>query len=94
MKPSIGTMAIWEWLCKTLTGQQTGIYSPTKVNRYIITGALKVNIANGINITGRLNYDNAAMNSETKLYASTYGLFAGPLGAYTRNPAKQSADLR
>ena len=57
-----------------------------KVNRYIITGALKVNIANGINITGRLNYDNAAMNSETKLYASTYGLFAGPLGAYTRNP--------
>lgn len=45
-----------------------------------------MNIANGINITGRLNYDNAAMNSETKLYASTYGLFAGPLGAYTRNP--------
>lgn len=57
-----------------------------KINRYIITGALKVNITKGINITGRLNYDNAAMNSETKLYASTYGLFAGPLGAYTRTP--------
>lgn len=56
------------------------------VNRYIITGALKVNIADGINITGRMNYDNSAMNSESKLYASTYGLFAGPLGAYTKNP--------
>ncbi|OPB84459.1 SusC/RagA family TonB-linked outer membrane protein [Elizabethkingia miricola] len=56
------------------------------VNRYIITGALKVNIAKGINITGRMNYDNSFMNSETKFYASTYGLFAGPLGAYTRNP--------
>ncbi|CDN74643.1 SusC/RagA family TonB-linked outer membrane protein [Elizabethkingia anophelis] len=57
-----------------------------KINRYIITGALKVNIAEGINVTGRMNFDNSAMNSETKLYASTYGLFAGPLGAYTRNP--------
>ncbi|MDE5493478.1 SusC/RagA family TonB-linked outer membrane protein [Elizabethkingia meningoseptica] len=56
------------------------------INRYIITGALKVNIAKGINITGRMNFDNSAMNSETKLYASTYGLFAGPLGAYTKNP--------
>lgn len=57
-----------------------------KINRYIITGALKVNIAEGINVTGRMNFDNSAMNSETKLYASTYGLFAGLLGAYTRNP--------
>lgn len=57
-----------------------------KINRYIITGALKVNIAEGINVTGRMNFDNSAMNSETKLYASTYGLFAGYLGAYTRNP--------
>ncbi len=57
-----------------------------KINRYIIAGALKVNIAEGINVTGRMNFDNSAMNSETKLYASTYGLFAGPLGAYMRNP--------
>ncbi|PUB26383.1 TonB-linked SusC/RagA family outer membrane protein [Elizabethkingia sp. YR214] len=57
-----------------------------KINRYIITGALKINIAEGINVTGRMNFDNSAMNSETKLYASTYGLFAGSLGAYMRNP--------
>ena len=30
-----------------------------------------------------MNYDNSFMNSETKFYTSTYGLFAGPLGAYT-----------
>lgn len=52
----------------------------TKRNRNIISLSMKWNITDWLNIIGRARMDNAYMDFERKLYASTDGLFAKPQG--------------
>lgn len=51
-------------------------------NRYMITGGLKYDIADWINISGRVKYDGSNSVNEKKYSASTSGLFASDAGAY------------
>lgn len=51
-------------------------------NRYMITGGLKYDIADWINISGRVKYDGSSSVNEKKYSASTNGLFASDAGAY------------
>lgn len=51
-------------------------------NRYMITGGLKYDIADWINISGRVKYDGSNSVNEKKYSASTAGLFASDAGAY------------
>ncbi len=51
-------------------------------NRYLISTAVKYEINNWINVTGRVNIDEFNALNTRKYYASTSGLFAGPAGAY------------
>lgn len=53
-------------------------------NRYMFNIGLKYSITDWMNITVRGKYDNSAILSEKKYYASTSGLFAGENGAYHR----------
>lgn len=55
--------------------------------RYVLSTALKYNVNNWINITGRVKLDNNTTVVEKKYYASTSGLFASPAGAYYKNTA-------
>lgn len=51
-------------------------------NRYLMSAALKYNIKEWINVTGRVKLDQNASANNRKYYASTSGLFAGEAGAY------------
>lgn len=53
--------------------------------RYVLSTALKYNLTNEINITGRVKLDDNKTIAEKKFYASTSGLFASPAGAYYRS---------
>ncbi len=50
--------------------------------RYLASAALKYEIADWINITGRVKYDRNNTVAEKKFYASTSGLFASETGYY------------
>lgn len=51
-------------------------------DRYLMSAALKYNIAEGISVTGRARIDRNVAVNEKKYYASTAGLFASDAGAY------------
>jgi len=53
-------------------------------NRFLMSGALKFDIAPWINITARAKIDNNTMVNDKDFNASTAGLFAGPAGAFYR----------
>ncbi|HEY4064724.1 MAG TPA: SusC/RagA family TonB-linked outer membrane protein [Puia sp.] len=55
--------------------------------RYVFSAGLKYNLADWINITGRVKLDNNNTVAEKKYDASTSGLFASPAGAYYNNNA-------
>jgi TonB-linked SusC/RagA family outer membrane protein len=55
--------------------------------RYVFSTGLKYNLANWVNITGRVKLDNNNTVGEKKFDASTSGLFASPAGAYYNNNA-------
>jgi len=57
------------------------LFTNTK-NRYLLSGALKYNLFDWINVTGRVNLDRSNSANNRKYYASTSGLFAGDAGAY------------
>ncbi|WP_162852494.1 SusC/RagA family TonB-linked outer membrane protein [Dinghuibacter silviterrae] len=55
-----------------------------KRERFLGTVALRYNIAKGLNVVGRVKYDNSNDVYTAKLYASTSGFLAGgPDGSYT-----------
>jgi TonB-linked SusC/RagA family outer membrane protein len=53
-------------------------------NRYLLGAALKYNILDWINVTGRVNMDRNHSANRREYFASTSGLFAGDAGAYHR----------
>lgn len=55
--------------------------------RYVLSTALKYNINDWMNVTGRVKLDDNTTVSEKKYYASTSGLFASAAGAYYKNTA-------
>jgi TonB-linked SusC/RagA family outer membrane protein len=69
----------------------------TKRERFMGTVALKYNIAKGLNIVGRVKYDNANDVSTAKYFASTINFIAGgPDGGYsygTANNKQTYADV-
>ena len=57
-----------------------------KKNRYMVSGSLKYNVTDWMNITGRLRWDDTSLMHEDKRYASTIDLFAhSPYGYYGYN---------
>lgn len=63
-----------------------------KKERYMLSASLKYDIADWINVSGRIRVDNANTDAEDKRHASTEGLFAGEKGFYkmTKNNQKQT----
>lgn len=63
-----------------------------KKDRYMLSASLKYDIADWINVSGRIRVDNSNTTSEDKRYASTEGLFAGEKGFYklTKSSEKQT----
>ncbi|HXB91839.1 MAG TPA: SusC/RagA family TonB-linked outer membrane protein [Puia sp.] len=55
--------------------------------RYVFSTGLKYNLADWVNIAGRVKLDNNNTVGEKKYDASTSGLFASPAGAYYNNNA-------
>lgn len=55
--------------------------------RFLLSAAAKYQVADWINITGRVKLDDNATVGEKKYDASTVGLFASPAGAYFNNTA-------
>ncbi|MDR1680763.1 MAG: SusC/RagA family TonB-linked outer membrane protein, partial [Prevotellaceae bacterium] len=65
-------------------------------NRYMMSGGLKYDIADWINVTGRVKMDVNRTDHRRKYYASTDGIFAGKYGAYyegNQNTKQLYADL-
>ena len=56
-------------------------------DRYVLSTSLKYNIADWINVSGRVKLDRNTTVGEKKYDASTSGLFASPAGAYYKNTA-------
>ncbi len=64
----------------------------TKRNRYILSGALKWNVTDWMNIIGRVRLDRSNSDFERKLYASTDGLFAKPKGNWMNQTETNEAN--
>ncbi len=64
----------------------------TKRNRYIISGGLKWNVTDWLNVVGRVRLDRANTDFERKLYASTDGLFAKSKGNWMSNTELNEAN--
>ena len=61
-------------------------------NRYIISGGLKWNVTDWLNVVGRVRLDRANTDFERKLYASTDGLFAKSKGNWMSNTELNEAN--
>ncbi|MDN3584275.1 SusC/RagA family TonB-linked outer membrane protein [Mucilaginibacter flavus] len=61
-----------------------------KTKRYLLNASAKYTINSWLNVVSRAKYDNTQVVNESKYYASTSGILAGPDGAYFRNVSNQT----
>ena len=64
-----------------------------KKDRYMLSASLKYDIADWINVSGRIRVDNSNTTSEDKRYASTEGLFAGEKGFYKLTKSSENKHM-
>jgi TonB-linked SusC/RagA family outer membrane protein len=61
-----------------------------QTKRYLLNASAKYTINSWLNIASHAKYDNTQVVNESKYYASTSGILAGPNGAYFRNVSNQA----
>lgn len=69
---------------------ERGIFE-NKKSRYLISGGLKYDLTDWLNVSGRVKYDGSNEIRTKKYYASTAELFArGPAGGYVKNDVQNT----